>query len=220
MSLHQRIRADLEAHILSGEWPPGHRIPFEHELMAHYGCARMTVNKVLSSLAAAGLIERRRKAGSFVRRPFEQAAVLEIPDIKAQIAARGAAYRYQLLDSGRDGEVLVLECRHLADDAPFAYEQRRIQLDVIPQAAEIDFSEEAPGSWLLHNVPWHEAEHRISAKPALDMVAAQLDLPSGSPCLVVERRTWSSGKLLTQVRIWYPGESNELVAKFTPSGRG
>lgn len=64
-SLSVRIRGDIERRILSGEWPPGHRILYEHELMAEYGCARMTVNRVLSSLAEAGLIERRRRAGSF-----------------------------------------------------------------------------------------------------------------------------------------------------------
>ena len=31
-------------------------------------------------LAGAGLIERRRKAGSFVRRPHSQSAVLDIPE--------------------------------------------------------------------------------------------------------------------------------------------
>jgi len=34
--------------------------------MAQYGCARATVNKAVSALAAAGLIERHRRAGSFV----------------------------------------------------------------------------------------------------------------------------------------------------------
>ncbi|MCF3948855.1 GntR family transcriptional regulator, partial [Acidiphilium iwatense] len=78
--LHQRIIADLEAKILSGEWPPGYRIPFEHQLVAHYGCARMTVNKAISTLTAAGLIVRRRRAGSFVASPPVQSAVLQIPD--------------------------------------------------------------------------------------------------------------------------------------------
>jgi GntR family histidine utilization transcriptional repressor len=43
--LERRIRADLEERIRSGAWPPGHRIPTEAELMARYGCARMTVSK-------------------------------------------------------------------------------------------------------------------------------------------------------------------------------
>jgi GntR family histidine utilization transcriptional repressor len=37
--------------------------------MARYRCSRMTVSKALSELAQADLIERRRKAGTFVRRP-------------------------------------------------------------------------------------------------------------------------------------------------------
>ncbi|MET3238677.1 DNA-binding FadR family transcriptional regulator [Bradyrhizobium japonicum] len=61
-TLYKRIRADIENRILTGEWPPGHRIPFEHELVARYGCSRMTVNKALSELAQADLIERRRRA--------------------------------------------------------------------------------------------------------------------------------------------------------------
>jgi GntR family histidine utilization transcriptional repressor len=220
-SLHQRILGDIEGRILSGEWPPGHRIPNEVELMQIYGCARMTVNKALSALAAAGLIERRRKAGSFVRRPLEQSAVLEIPDIKAQISAAGHVYGYRLLSSARrPGNVLALECRHLADGLPFAVEQRRLMLDAIPEAAAADFSREPPGSWLLGHVPWHEAEHVITAHLADAAMAADLAVEAGSACLVVDRRTWRSGQLVTSVRIWYPGERYALTAKFTPSGRG
>ena len=146
-TLHHRIRTDLEGKILSGEWPPGHRVPFEHELMAGYACSRMTVNKVLSGLAAEGLIERRRRAGSFVRRPQFQSAVLQIHDIKAEVSGRGQAYAYELLSQRRrkanagDRELLsvgphvgiiALRCRHLADGRPFALEERLINLAAIP----------------------------------------------------------------------------------------
>ena len=49
----------------------------------------MTVNKALSELAKAGLIERRRKAGSFVMRAPSRSAILEIPDIKSEVEALG-----------------------------------------------------------------------------------------------------------------------------------
>ena len=84
-TLYKQIRLDIERQILTGEWPPGHRIPFEHELMVRYGCSRMTVNKALSELAQADLIERRRRAGTFVRRPKFLSAVLQITDIRAEI---------------------------------------------------------------------------------------------------------------------------------------
>lgn len=220
-ALHHRIRAEIESRILTGEWPPGFRIPVEHELMAVYGCARMTVNKALSSLVAAGLIERRRKAGSFVRRPPDPTALLEIPDISAQVTARGAEYGYQLLDRQhqRDAEILDLQCRHSADGVAFALEQRRIMLAVIPTALDTDFNRQPPGAWLLEHVAWHEAEHRISAKPADPQVAATLGTLEGHACLVVDRRTWRSGELITAVRLWYPDHRTELVARFTPSSR-
>ena len=100
-SLHSRIIAEIEAKILGGEWPPGHRIPYEHELTERYGCSRMTVSKALTELARAGLIERRRKAGSFVARPKSQSALLEIRDIAADVAALGLHYRFAVLTRQR-----------------------------------------------------------------------------------------------------------------------
>src|SRR3984957_20594692 len=97
-ALYQRIRGDIEAKITSGDWPPGHKVPFEHELMETYSCSRMTVNKVISALAEAGLVVRRRKAGSFVSRPRVQSAILQIPDLKGEVEKRGELYKYLLID--------------------------------------------------------------------------------------------------------------------------
>ena len=233
-TLNQRIRAEIEGKILSGEWPPGHRLPVEHELVAGYGCSRMTVNKVLSGLAAEGLIERRRRAGSFVRRPQFQSAVLEIHDIKAEISRRGQRYGYELLWQkrrrasaadrrelavGPQVEVLALRCRHLADGEPFALEERLINLTAIPAGEAIDFAAEPPGTWLLGHVPWTEAEHHISAVEADAEAARYLGVARGSACLVMRRRTWRSGQTVTVVRLAFPGASYHLMARFTPSQR-
>ena len=95
--LHQRIRSGIEARIRSGQWPPGYRVPFETELMAEYGCARMTVNKAMAALVEAGLIVRRKRAGSFVARPKLHAPVLHIPEIQTEILARGETYAFRLV---------------------------------------------------------------------------------------------------------------------------
>jgi GntR family transcriptional regulator, histidine utilization repressor len=231
-SLYKRIRLDIERRILTGEWPPGHRIPFEHEIMARYRCSRMTVNKALSELAQADLIERRRRAGTFVRRPQHLSAVLQISDIRAEISALGRSYGYELIHSARRtangadrvrlgvrkaGKVIAIACRHSADDVPFAMEDRLIDLDAVPEAATADFAVEPPGSWLLHHVPWTEAEHSISAIVADEQAAAALDIAIGAPCLVIDRHTWRSARPLTAVRLLYPGESHRLVARFKGS---
>jgi GntR family histidine utilization transcriptional repressor len=226
-SIHQRILRDVEDHILSGKWAPGHRIPYEHELMVEYDCSRMTVNKVMSELAARGLITRRRRAGSFVAAPEIEQSVLDIHDFAAEAERRGVAYRYELLsrDVGEGenraaGEVLSLLGLHRFNGIPVALEARRINLEAVPAARDQAFDEVAPGTWLLQQVPWSEAEHVIRAVPADAATAEALDIPKGSACLVLERRTWQAGLPITDVRLTHPGERYHFVGRFRPaSGR-
>jgi GntR family histidine utilization transcriptional repressor len=232
-SLHRRIRAEISERILSGAWPPGHRVPAEHELMAEYGCSRMTVNKALAPLAEQGLIVRRRKAGSFVARPRIHSVVLDIPDIAAEVSTRGEPYGYELLSRtvrmataqeaaelglDRPPQVLALRCLHRASGRPFALEERLINLDAAPEAADADFAATPPGGWLLGHVPWTEAEHRISAANVQKPVAAILGIAPTAACLVLERRTWRGEDRITHVRLTFPGEAYDLVARFAPRG--
>lgn len=230
-SLHRRIRAEVSERILSGAWPPGHRIPFEHELMAQYGCSRMTVNRALEPLAESGLIERRRKVGTFVSRPRIHSAVMDVPDIAAEVTSRGEAYGYELLSrkvrlATREelqslgltarADVLVLRCLHRAGGRPFALEERVINLGSAPEAELVDFAVTPPNSWLLAHVAWTEAEHRISAVNVSRKTADLLQIDVTAACLVVERRTWRVGDRITHVRMTFPGDAYDLVARFAP----
>lgn len=229
--LHQRIRSDIEARIRSGEWAPGHRVPFETELMAQYGCARMTVSKAMAALVEAGLIVRRKRAGSFVARPKVHAPVLNIPDIQSEIVARGEAYGFRLLSrvvraADRDvpdevelaagGKLLALDGVHDAGGRPFALERRLVSLKAAPEMEAADFAELPPGAWLLEHVAWTEAESRISAVNADPDDARLLALDDGAACLVVDRRTWREGQHVTRVRQVFPGDAYDLVSRFGP----
>jgi GntR family histidine utilization transcriptional repressor len=229
-SLHRRIYADLEARILSGEWAPGQRIPFEHELTRRYDCSRMTVNKAISELAERGLVTRRRRAGTFVAQPRAQSAVLSIPDLKAETEARGQAYGYELLmrrirdphneeefSLAGGGRLLELSCLHSGDGAPLALERRLITLVETPEAEVADFENLSPGGWLLDFAPWTEAEHRISAVAAESGEARRLGLRAGAPCLLLERRTWRDGRPVTRATQLFPGDRYDLVARFSPA---
>jgi GntR family histidine utilization transcriptional repressor len=234
-TLHQRILSDIETRIVSGEWPPGHRLPFEVELARQYGCARMTVNKVMTQLAKAGLVERRRKSGTFVAQPRAQAAILEIHDISREVEQTGLPYSYAIvahaqhrataaerarLDLDGSARVLAVTALHRAGPAPFCLEERLINLSAVPEAADADFSATAPGRWLVERVPWSAAEHRIHAASTDTSTAARLAVQPGTACLVVERRTWHNGGPITHATFTYTGERHSLVASFTPAGGG
>jgi len=225
------IQQELEARIKSGAWPPGHRVPSEHELLKSYGCARMTVNKALSALADAGLIARKRRFGTVVARPQSQETILEIHDIQAEIVRSGRSYRFDVVsrrerpataeDARRLGvspgtAVAALTVAHFAAGRPFVLEKRLINLAAVPAARAERFAAAPPGTWLLERIPWTDAEHAIRAEPADAAVAAKLGMPGGGACLVVERRTWSARWPITWVRLCYPGERHQLVGRFKP----
>ena len=227
MSIAARIQQDLHAQIMSGAWPPGHRIANETELVVHYGCARATVSKALSALAQAGLIVRRRKAGSFVAFPHAQSAVLDIADIATVVAARGGGYRFESLDIceidisspyfAADVPLLKVEGIHYAADGPFAYETRLISLSAVPAALCIDFHTQSPGAWLIGHVPWSRAQHHITAQTPSAGIARHLDVPPHTACLRIARTTWRGDETVTHVEQWFPGDRYDLVANFTPN---
>ena len=199
--------------------------------MQQYGCARMTVSKAVASLAEEGLVERRRKAGTFVAIPHVQTAMLTIPDLGALIEARGEAYAFRLFarrmrpvsgDAGEAvlkvaGQVLALEGVHMAAGRPFALERRIICLNNVPDAVGTDFSTTSPGAWLLAHVPWSEARHRICAVSARFTDARRLEINDGAACLQVERWTWRMSEAVTFVRQTFPGDRFDLMAEFTPA---
>jgi GntR family histidine utilization transcriptional repressor len=227
VSLHQQIRRDIADQIRLGQLRPGDKIPFEYQLMQTYGCARMTVNKALSTLSDEGLIERRKRAGTFVRGPRLDSTVLDIPDIESEITGKGELYRFKLLsrDTRRaqtdeeielagDGQVLVLKGIHFKDGRSLAVEQRLINLAAVPEAAEIDYDPQSPGHWLLQAVPWTRAESQIAAEVAPAETARLAGWRRGTACLVVERKTWRGGERITTVRQVFDGAAYRLIARF------
>jgi len=223
------IQHILKAAIVSGEWPPGRKLPSEPELAEHFGCARMTVGRAIGALVEAGLLVRRRRAGTFVAMPRAEETVLEIHDIAADVRASGRQYAFERqarrvrsatptdalrLDSEAGTPVLFVCGLHRADGAPFALEERLINLEVVPQARSQVFDDTPPGSWLLEEVPWTEAEHQIEAVSAQGAASELLGLDPTAACLRVERRTWRGEDSVTWVRLTFPGDQHRLVGRF------
>lgn len=232
-SRYSEIQRDIENKITTGEWGPGTRIPPERELVDIYNCSRMTVNKALSSLAASGMISRKRRSGSFVAPPRLDEPLMYIQDIRAEVLALDRTYSFEItdrsirkatdpLDARHVGvpvgtRLLTLEVMHYADNLPFTMETRQINLDAVPQVETLQFKDdEPPGSWLLHNVPFTEGEHSIRAVSADAILARRLEVVERTACISIARRTWLDGQLITFVRLIYPGDRHRFVVRFKP----
>jgi GntR family histidine utilization transcriptional repressor len=218
---YRDIKADILRKITKGDWRPGASIPNEIELAASYGVARATVNRAMRELAEEGIIERKRKAGSKVRMSPLRRARFDIPLVRREIEDQGQAYRYALISSAVEAapdwlrarlnldattEVLHLVCMHFADGSPYQYEDRWINLALLPEARVADFSVRGPNEWLVAAVPFSDAEISFSAATADQGLANHLSCSPGDPLFQLERSTWWQDQAVTYVRLVYrPG---------------
>jgi GntR family histidine utilization transcriptional repressor len=217
----QGIRAEAIRRINAHIWPPGELIPGEVELAEEFGCARATVNRALRELADAGLLERRRKAGTRVVRDPVRKARLDIPIIRLEVEGRGQAYRFVLLEqrrarppakvSGRLGiigrrDLLHLRTLHFADSRPLVYEDRWLDPRVVPEVDGLDLDTVSINEWLVRNVPYTYGDIVLSAANADAQEAKHLSTGVGAALFVVERTTWKGDAAVTAVRLAYaPG---------------
>jgi len=227
-SSFQKIHDDILNKIKTRHWMPGETIPGEEALAVNYGCSRMTVNRAIRELAAKGIVERRRKAGTRVMSQPDRSAKISISVVRKEVESRGAKYRYVLLEHEvlvpNDGvraklaikqneKALHIRCLHFADEVPFQYEDRWINLQRVPKAENQNFDKINPNEWLIEEEPFLEAEHIFSAQLADDQLAELLNIKVGSPLFVVERRTWQDDDTITFVKLCHPGDSYKLVSR-------
>jgi GntR family histidine utilization transcriptional repressor len=212
--------------VRDGEWKPGAPIPNEADLAVEFGCARSTVNRALRDLADAGVLERRRRAGTRVAAAPAGRARLAIPVIHRDVVDRGGRYGYALVDSrlapapsgvrGRlrldaGAELLHVRALHLADGRPHVFEDRWIDPAVVPAILAVDLARVSANEWLVQNTPFSAGDMRISSAGADPETARHLEVPPGTPLLLVERATWRDGRAITFARQFFaPGHAIDL----------
>ena len=140
---HHKIRQMLKGRIESGEWELGALIPRELALAEEYNCARTTINRALQALADEGVVVRKRKGGTRVCRMPVRHAKFGISILREQVEVTGSKYRHQnvvtklkvppksvraKLQTSESQEALFLQTIHLADNSPYAYEERWVNV--------------------------------------------------------------------------------------------
>lgn len=233
--VYMQIERWVRTNIQNGNWPPGHRIPPELDLMKMARSSRATVNKALTNLATARLIVRQRRHGSYVRQSTEEHAVLGVLDIRSEIEKSGREYSYfilerSLIEADREvldwpelshGEPLLrLLAIHRANATAEVLEERLIRLKVAPDARSENFEATPPNLWLLARLPCTRLVHVIRAKSASSREERLLDVAPQSALLVSERRTWAEDQPVTWVRLYFPSDRNEFTGEFNPLDPG
>ncbi len=215
----ESIRAEVLRRIRDRVWPPGGLIPGEEALAEEFGVARATVNRALRDLAEAGVIERKKRAGTRVAELPVRRARLDIPVIRLDVLARGLAYGFDLLaDRSLPAPVPVtsrlglpqgtpmryLETLHLAGGRPYVLESRWLNPAILPDPAlgpAPDFARESVNEWLVTHVSLVSGDIAFTAEPATPREAEVLGVPPGTALLIAERTTQGTTGPVTQVRL-------------------
>ncbi len=216
----EAIRDEVMRRIRARDWAPGAIIPGEEALAAEFGCARATVSRALRELAEAGVLERRRKAGTRVALNPVRRATLEIPVTRQEVEGRGLRYGYSLIGDASEAPPLAvasamglapgralrrLTSVHFADRRPFVYEDRWLNPDVLGPAMP-DFRAISANEWLVTNVPYASGDITFSAAGAGPEEAIAFEVERGTALFIVERTTWTAEAAITSVRLAYrPG---------------
>lgn len=219
MSGWEAIRDDIRARIAAREWAPGALIPGEEALAVAYGVARATVNRAVQDLAEAGLVERKRRAGTRVSAGAPRRAVLSIPVLRAEVEASGRKHGFEILGFRQavppadvaarmaplpPGPLFWIETLHRADGVPFALERRWLNPAAVPGMLP-DLTRVTVNEWLLTTVPYATGEIVFGAEVAGE-AAGVLACDPDAALFVVERVTRTDAGPVTFVRLLHaPG---------------
>jgi GntR family histidine utilization transcriptional repressor len=222
----EEIRTEVLRRIRARDWPPGALIPGEEALAGEFGVARATVNRALRDLAEAGVVERRKRAGTRVAALPVRRARLDIPVIRLDVLGRGLAYDFKVLaDQMAPAPVPVtarlglpegvamryLETLHLAGGRPYVLESRWLNPEALPSPSP-DFASVSANEWLVSHVSLVSGDISFTAEPAGAREADVLGVAFGTALLVAERTTFGTIGPVTWVRLAHaPGHRVQMA---------
>lgn len=233
--LYQLVKEHILALIKEGNWPQDKRLPSESELVNELGASRMTVNRALRELTAEGYIKRLAGVGTFIADKMDQKVQshpLAIRNIAADIQERGHTYSCKVItltEVRADAEAAMSfgiapgsrlyysEIVHFESDLPIQLEERYVLPSFAPDYLNTDFNKIATTEYLLNiNSAIEEIEQIVQACMPEKQHQEYLDLPNNEPCLLLLRRTWVKGAVVTATKLYHPSSRYQFGSRYKP----
>ncbi|MEX2495618.1 MAG: UTRA domain-containing protein [Woeseia sp.] len=230
--LYERVKRHVLELIKAENWDEDRRLPSETQLVKACGASRMTVNRALRELAAEGHVERIGGVGTFAADIKVASHPLEIRNIVEEIQSRGHEHSCRVIEltevrAAVDVAILFSilarsrlyrsRILHLESGTPIQFEVRYVLPYFAPDYNSVDFSQMSTNEYLLKLGPKIEqSEQKLTSElPAAD-IAEALELDASEHCLVLRRRTWVYGQVVTFSQLYHPASrfQFESTARF------
>ena len=181
---YYQISLEIMGQIREGMIGPGSRIPSENEIISSYDVSNTTARKVLQEIEKAGLVEKIRGKGTFVKEFVVERAATKVLGFTRNMTEQGLNPGTRVIDSellqedvpvkvsGRtyriQGPVFKLRRLRLANRVPMMHETRYISAVFCPGIADQDLE----GS--LYHI-YREVFHQTITEIKQDLSAIILD---------------------------------------------
>ena len=239
---YQRIKDAILHNIHSGKWQAGQAISTEMALAEQFAVSRMTVNRALKELSSERVLERRQGSGTFVAQQQFNHTFVEVRNIAEDLKSANRKYQAQMVSKriittsmldddlcrkfsidhsnivantdDNDAAILYeIKIIHLADGIPIQFEERWVDAQRVPNFIKQDFNIVNTSDYLIAKIPLERGSYIIQALAAPEEIAQALQIKTQSPTLVLQRRTYSAGKVLTFVKMWHAGDRYQFAGE-------
>lgn len=205
LPLYQRLRDQLAEQIANNRWRPGEAIPTEAALSSEYCLSTGTVRKAIDMLVSENILERQQGRGTFIRRPQFQSSLFrffrfqsvsgerQVPEsrILSIEAVEAPSAVSQALGLPLDAPVIRLIRLRLLDAQPVLAEEIWLPQVQFQTLLETDISRHGPLLYPIYEELCGQvvayAEETLTAESISDVHARLLQVPTGSPVVVIER---------------------------------
>ena len=214
----QKVHNIILNNIQKKKWKPGDLIPNEVDLAMELGCARTTVNRALRAIADAGIVERKRKAGTRVRVIPITKAIFKIPIIREEIENQNKNYSFKIFKILRREPTeslkkkfnlssrkifLYLEIVHFSNELPYLFEERWININQVPKSKKANFYKTNPNEWLISNAIFTKGEFIFLSTKANKKISKFLNTDLNESLFTIKRSTWNKQNIITFVKLYY-----------------
>ena len=200
--LYLQLRDALVERIVTGQWAPGTIVPNEVDLAREFGVSPGTMRKALELMEATRLLTRRQGHGTVVNDPSSEELAARYDNVRS---ADGAHIPNEVKTGEvTEGSSTELECARLRltrDDRVYRFHRRRVHDGRAYMVEDVSIpatlfpglaSGQDPSAFVTllaarYGIPLSKAEERVSIGEASLEVGEALEIPFGSPVLLLDR---------------------------------
>lgn len=233
---YRQILDTLRTRISNGDYPVGDRMPTDEALMSEFGVSRHTARAAVQVLVDDDVVRRFRRKGSFVVATPEtsgQWALNSLEDLiehsfAHQVRVRGKGF-VSVAEAPEAAKALRLSARDRVfrlvvvregNDAPYTYSEIYIPADIAARLPARSLTGILSGAVIRMieqhcGLPAVGAVQVASAAAARAEIARALDLPEGTPLLLLERTyTSRDGQALQFARVFCRSDRYRQTVEF------